>query len=277
MTILAEALKKAQEGDINSFSWKLNNGQEIRMMDMSEQELQRAFNHAWSMLYNESTWNPGKVAIKKRIKDTYDNCNAELFLRFVLHDCDIESIKTNKDLLEFVNIKRKQDNIDITDNITSMFMGAPIEFEKVTIDKLMSACFDKLDILNRKMISDKFILSQGIWLTGEEKQELTEYDEKGKLRDRLEIIKERLILNPTVQLRINTKGFNYAEFRALVKIEDNNPKLSSLPTFTLKVLRDKVLLLLDNDLDYHIEKWNKLVEQIKKVAEYKRIELKCVN
>ena len=55
-------------------------------------------------------------------------------------------------------------------------------YEKVTITKLMDACFDKLDVLNRKMITDKFILSQGIWLTNEEKLDLTETDKNGHTR-----------------------------------------------------------------------------------------------
>ena len=38
----------------------------------------------------------------------------------------------------------------------------PKEFETITLDLLLSACLDQLDIINRKMISDNFILSQGI-------------------------------------------------------------------------------------------------------------------
>lgn len=68
----------------------------------------------------------------------------------------------------------------------------------------MDACFDKLDVLNKKMISDKFIWSQGIWLTEEEKAELTEIMPDGKIRNRMEVIKERLAgyVNADVKLRI---------------------------------------------------------------------------
>jgi hypothetical protein len=51
----------------------------------------------------------------------------------------------------------------------------------------MDACFDKLDVLNKKMITDKFILAQGIWLTDEEKIELTEVGKDGKARNRMEV------------------------------------------------------------------------------------------
>jgi len=73
-------------------------------------------------------------------------------------------------------------------------------------------------------------------------------------------------------LRIDQKGLSYAEFRALVQLGDS-PKFSVLPTTTLKLLRDKIFLLLDNDLNYHIDKWNTIKDQILKVAEYKNINL----
>ena len=121
------------------------------------------------------------------------------------------------------------------------------------------------------MISDKFILAQGIWLTEDEKKELTEYDSDGNMRKWLDVVKERLFLN-NIRLRIDQKGLSYSEFRSLIQME-KLAKISSLPTATLKLLRDKILLLLDNSLDYHIDKWLNIKNQIEKVAEYKDITL----
>ena len=121
------------------------------------------------------------------------------------------------------------------------------------------------------MISDNFILSQGIWLTDEEKADLTEYDENGQMRPWMEVIKERLIL-PNIKLRVDPKGFSYAEFRALIHLNPL-PKISTLPTDTLRLLRDKVFILLDTDTDYHINKWETIKSNIEKVAEYKKITL----
>lgn len=69
----------------------------------------------------------------------------------------------------------------------------------------------------------------------------------------MEVIKDRLCLNPEIKLRVNPTGLSYTEFRSLVQLPAL-PKISTLSTITLKTLRDKVLLLLDNDLDYHINK-----------------------
>lgn len=160
----------------------------------------------------------------------------------------------------------------INESISVLFNGLDPIFEKVTVSRLMDACFDKLDVLNKKMITDKFILSQGIWLTDDEKVELTETNENGKLRNRMEVIKERLCLDPDVKLRISPTGLSFAEFRSLVQLSPL-PKISSLSTIALKTLRDKILLLLDNDLNYHINKWNTLMTNIQKVAEARHITL----
>ena len=91
------------------------------------------------------------------------------------------------------------------------------------------------------------------------------------MRKWLDVVKERLFM-PNIRLRIDQKGLSYSEFRSLIQM-DALPKISALSTATLKLLRDKILLLLDGDLNYHIDKWSVIKEQIEKVAEYKGITL----
>lgn len=263
-------LKKAitaKDNDVNSLVWKDKTGVNIRLMDISQNELKRYHRHCEQMLTNRDIYKPGKLVIRENIQKCWDSCNAELFARYLMHDCETD-IKTNKDLLDFINVQRKANNVDVEDSISVLFTGLPPIYEKVTVGKLMDVCFDKLDVLNKKMITDKFIIAQGIWLTDEEKQELTELETGGKIRNRMEVIKERLCLNPDIRLRVSPTGLSFAEFRALIQLSDL-PKISSLSTIALKTLRDKVLLLLDNDLDYHINKWTKIKKDIERVAEYK--------
>lgn len=263
---LKEAIT-AKDNDINNLVWKDKTGATVRLMDLTQNELKRYHRHCEQMLTNRDIYKPGKLVIRENIQKCWDSCNAELFVRYLLHECDTD-IRTTKDLLDFVNMQRNNNNVSVEDSISVLFTGLPPIYEKITVGKLMDVCFDKLDVLNKKMITDKFIIAQGIWLTDEEKKDLTEIEESGKARNRMEVIKERLCLNPDIKLRICPTGLTFSEFRALIQLSDL-PKISSLSTIALKTLRDKILLLLDNDLDYHINKWSKIKKDIERVAEYK--------
>lgn len=273
MTEFGDALTKAidnKKNDINSFVWKSQGGVETRMMDMDRDALQKAYTHVNSMLYNTSPYSPGKMQIRKNIHTTWDNCNTELFKRFLIHESNV-GFSTNKDLLDYILAAKKQYEASDSDSITVIISGVPTIYEKITINDLLNACFDKLGTFNKKLLSDKFILSQGIWLTNEEKKELTEYEADGTMRKWLDVVKERLFM-PNIRLRIDQKGLSYSEFRSLIQM-DALPKISALSTATLRLLRDKILLLLDGDLNYHIDKWSVIKEQIEKIAEYKGITL----
>lgn len=177
-------------------------------------------------------------------------------------------IRTNKDLLEYVSTMKRENNLPDNTSISVIFTNLDPQFNSITINDLFNACFDRLGVINRKIVTNQFIYSVGIWLTDEELRDLTEYDNDGKIKDRREIIKERLFIASPVRLRINSEGFSYAELRSLIQMGDF-PKVTSLPTIALKALRDKVLILLDADVDYHITKWTTLLNDIKRVAEYK--------
>ncbi len=265
---LKRALKQKSENDINSFTWRDKQGVEVRMLDMTEKELQSAFNHCKEMLWNDNRFSPGKFNIRNNLHTMFDNCNAELFVRYVIHEIDTDFLNTNRKLREFVSESKLANSYNDDDSISLIFKNLPPVFRSITIGKLLCACFDKLEVINRKLISDKFIISQGIWLTDDEKRELTDYDSSGNLRNRLDVIKDRLLLNDA-NLRSDPRGFTYSEFRLLVNLSISQ-KVSSLSTNLLKTLRDKVIPMLDNDLNYHIEKWNKIIDNINKVAEYKQ-------
>lgn len=268
-TLLNAIVNKSD--DINQYVWKGKDSKEVRLLDMSDNELQKVYNHTTDMLYNNNKYTPGKFQVKKNIRVLIAHCNAELLKRYILHEYNIDILKSLIEIVQFIRDNKKVNNLTDTDSVTTLFNHLPKEFETVTLDLLLSACLDQLDIINRKMISDNFILSQGIWLTDEEKADLTEYDDNGQMRSWMEVIKERLIL-PNIKLRVDPRGFNYTEFRALIHLSPL-PKISSLPTDTLRLLRDKVFILLDADTDYHINKWEVIKSNIEKVAEYKKITL----
>lgn len=130
------------------------------MMQMSAKQLQRIYNHAQDMLYNKSYKTLGKYEVKKNIQSTNTKCNAELFLRYILYDLDNFPLKTNRDVLEYLNTQRIQGAADQT-NISDIFGKVPREFVNLTLIDLIKACL-KAESFNKKLISDKFILAQGI-------------------------------------------------------------------------------------------------------------------
>ena len=266
--LMADAITKANN-NINNLVWIDKKGKEVSMMNLSAKQLQKIYNHAQDMLYNKSYKTLGKYEVKKNIQSTNTKCNAELFLRYILYELDNFPLKTNRDVLEYLNSQRIQGAADQT-SITDIFGTVPREFVNLTLVDLIKACL-KAESFNKKLISDKFILAQGIWLTNSEMQNLTEYDENGNKREYLEVMKERLFVKGN--LKVVPNGLSYADFRALINL-DNYPKISDLPTSTLKLLRDRILLLLDNDIDWHIQKWLKLKENIERVAAEKGFKLK---
>ena len=165
-TEFGEKLRSVLES-IDSLTWRDKSGNDVKLVDASVEDLRKWYKHCYEMLHNVSPWNPGKFIVRENIHRTWDSCNTELFVRYILHECETD-IKTKKDILDYINKQRAASEKDIlNDSIASIFNGVPPIFEKVTVNRLMDACFDKLDVLNKKMITDKFILAQGIWLTDE--------------------------------------------------------------------------------------------------------------
>ena len=80
-------------------------------------------------------------------------------------------------------------------------------------------------------------------------------------------MKERLFID-SGYFKVMPTGLSYSELRSLLNLQQRT-KVSIIPSATLKLLRDRLLLILDNDLEYHIRKWTELKEQIEFVAEYK--------
>ena len=267
---LAQAIKN-RDNNINNWIWINKRGESIRLLDMPADELQKAYDHTMDMLYRKTNYKFGKLEVRKNIEKIYRSCNSELLRRYLLHDLEIQLFKTNKDILDFINNFKEVNGITNDSSITEMFSNLPKEFETLTIDDLLCACLDMCEPINRKLLSDEFIMSLGIWLTEDEKKDLTEFTSDGKLRPWIQVMKERLFIDGGY-FKVIPTGLNYSELKALLNLSQRT-KVSNVASNTLLLLRDKILLLLDNDLEYHIRKWTNLKSQIENVAIYKGWEL----
>ncbi len=234
---------------------------------MSVDELQKAYTHSLDMLYRTTNYKFGKYEVRKNINKIYTACNAELLHRYIQHDLAIDVFRTNRDILDYINKFKEHNQVTNEDSITLMFNNLPKDYENLTIGDLVKACLDALEPINRRLISNEFIMSLGVWLTDTDKKDLTEFDARGKLRPWLQVMKERLFIDSGF-FRITPSGLSYDELRNLLNLE-SRAKVSTVPSSTLKLLRDKILLMLDNDLEYHIKKWTDLQHKIERVAQYK--------
>ena len=274
MSDLGDKLSRAIEkrnSDINSWVWINKDGDSIRLIDMSIEDLQNSYNHTLDMLYRTTNYKFGKYVVRQNIHKIYNACNAELLHRFIQHELNVDIFKTNRDILDYINQFKETNHLTNENAITDMFDGLPKEYQELSIGDLVKACLDTLEPINRRLISDDFIMALGVWLTDEDKKDLTEYDSHNKLRPWLQVMKERLFIDGGF-FKINPSGLSYPELRSLINLE-SHAKVSTVPSATLRLLRDKILLMLDQDLEYHIKKWKGLQERIEEVAKYKGWEL----
>lgn len=275
MTIIRERLEEAiasKKTDIKSFIWKGRkqevNGEivqeEIRLIDASEDQLRSFYNHCVSMLYNQDKQNPGRYVLIGIIKDQIERCNCELFLRWL----EQEKGKPRFNFLSDIRTILDNNKDSIVDTrsvpISAIVGGCPDEFKDLPISLVMDGCLDRLGKFDRQHITLTFILKQGLWFTSQELKDLTIKNEDGTTRDRVEVVKEKLGLKPSINIYITPKGLNYTQLKAMVSLKSK--KYSELTIDQLKALRNVVLFALSDEARFHISQWESRIEQIKLVA-----------
>lgn len=287
MTVMREKLMEAIEAknnDTKSFVWKLarradGTQEEIRLLDASEEQLNTFYKHCKSMLHSEDKLNPGRYVLLKIIEEQRRKCNVELFLRKLESGSICSDNKPYprhlyiQDIRSYMNTHKE----DFPSNelkeisISSISGGLPREFGRISIDEVLNGCLDQLGYFDNKHITFSFILNMGVYLTPEEMKEFDVKDKDGNTRSKLEVIKERLGIKPSVRLTVKPTGLNFNELRAMVNLKSK--KYSDLTTDQLTVLRNKVLFRLENEVMFHIEQWEERMRQIELVAKERGIML----
>lgn len=275
---------EAKNNDTKSFVWKLarkadGTQEEIRLLDASKEQLNTFYKHCKSMLHSEDKLNPGRYALLKIIEEQRRKCNVELFLRKLESGSICSDNKPYprhlyiQDIRSYMNTHKE----DFPSNelkeisISSISGGLPREFGRISIDEVLNGCLDQLGYFDNKHITFSFILNMGVYLTPEEMKEFDVKDKDGNTRSKLEVIKERLGIKPSVRLTVKPTGLNFNELRAMVNLKSK--KYSDLTTDQLTVLRNKVLFRLENEVMFHIEQWEERMRQIELVAKERGIML----
>lgn len=285
-TKILEAIEN-KNNDVNTFVWKLarksdGTQEEIKLMDASPEQLQKFYDHCFSMLYNVDKINPGRYTLLNIIKEQREKCNVEIYLR-KLQDGSITKGISYPRHLYWLDLQRsiEQNKEHFPQNklneitIASLTGGLPLEFSRLSIADVRDGCLDALGTFNAKHLTFSFILNLGVYLTPEEMKEFNIKDENGKTRSKLEVIKERLNIKPSVHLTVKPSGLNFTELRAMLNLRSK--KYSELTTDQLITLRNKVLFRLEQEVNYHINQWENRINQILKVCDVRNITLDTHN
>lgn len=274
---MAEAFEK-KKSDVNSFVWKGRkvevNGQfvqdEVRLIDATEKQLNNFYAHCESMLTNKSEKDPGRYPLLAIIKDQRMRCNAELFLRWLEDPEEVgyPRFKFLEALRGFLDNNKETvdpDTFPIYRVLNSE--QCPSEFADIPCSIILEGCLDRLGRFDKKHLTLSFILKQGLWFTPQESKDLAIKDENGNLRDRIEVVRENLKLPAAIKIHTNPKGLSYAQLRSMINLKSK--KYSDLTTDQLRLLRDRILFSLEDDVRLHAEQWETRKNQIIKVMTLK--------
>jgi hypothetical protein len=294
MTVLEDKLNAAKENrnnDVRTFVWKgakeeINGNKvqkEIRLIDATPEQLQSFYNHCRSMLYNTNNKEtPGRYVLLDMIKEQREKCNTELYLRFLEkedllnHRPKYPRINYLQDLRASLSLEENKKTCpkEIWNQVPIRLLtsGIPAEFANIPLATVIDGCLDCLGRFDKSHITLSFILKLGVWFKPQEMKMLLKKDAEGKTVDRLTVAKQHLGLKDNSKMRIDPAGLTLAELEAMVKLKSK--KYSELTTDQLTLLRNKILFRLEDEVEFHISQWEERIEQIKKVAQVRGIELK---
>ena len=278
MTVLGDKLQEAldiKKEDINSYVWKgprVNGVQEeFKLIDADYDTLKKWYNRCITMLNNTDVHTPGRLVLVNIIDDQIARCRAELLMRWLRKEKQYTNIKCLQDLRQIIanNKEILTPETIKTYPICEVMSGLPIEFQTVSVGNVLDACMDLLGVFDCSHVTRNFIVKMGLWFTPQELQnELCQRDPNtGKPRNRLEVVREILKVDPAIRLRISETGLTFNEFKAIFNIQKD--KYSSYSSEQLNVLANKILYRLQNQCEEQAKQWQDKANEIAKVANIK--------
>ena len=278
MTVLGDKLQEAldvKKEDVNSYVWKgprVNGVQEeFKLIDADYDTLKKWYNRCITMLNNTDVHTPGRLVLVNIIDDQIARCRAELLMRWLRKEKQYTNIKCLQDLRQIIanNKEILTPETIKTYPICEVMSGLPIEFQTVSVGKVLDACMDLLGVFDCSHVTRNFIVKMGLWFTPQELQnELCQRDPNtGKPRNRLEVVREILKVDPAIRLLISETVLTFNEFKAIFNIQKD--KYSSYSSEQLNVLANKILYRLQNQCEEQAKQWQDKANEIAKVANIK--------
>lgn len=271
---LTEALAN-KENDIKTFIWKGKkernaDGEYIqestKMVDLDVATLKKILEKCETMLYNNSKKTPGRTVFLDIIKDAQNRCNVELFLRWLSKENQINRYSFMSIIMTFLsnNPTLKREELTINDIVGK----CPLEFQDLPIDLVLDGCMDTLGTFNSKnqrIITNSFVLRQGVWPSEEEKKEFSRNHIKMSVKNILDYLE----VNNNHTVRIDSKGLTLKQMKSILGIKDK--KYSDMSGMQLELLRNRILFALEREVRFHINQWKNREKQIKLVLASKGV------
>lgn len=239
----------------------------VNLIDATEEQLRRFYQHCISMLYNQDHKNPGRRPLLELIQGQKDRCGVELFLRE--SDAEGTSRFTIKESI-MQSIRYSGLSQDAIKNIPlSDFVTVKDQYKLLPVKLVQEGCIQKLGKFDKSHLTLTFILKQGLRLTEQEEIELTEHTDSGMKRNYIDVVKERLNIGDHMKLKMDSKGLTYGQLRAMLNLKPRY--YNEFTTEQLRTLRYRMLLSLEEDIMFHIDQWEARISQLKEVAELKGV------
>lgn len=272
--------------DYRSYIWKgqkkLNSRgvyeqEKIRLVDASDDQLREFYKHCKTMLYNKDPKFPGRVTLLNIIEEQKNKCGVELFYRHNLEKNNLSRftiMNAIKDVIE----KNKLTPEQVKELSVGDLVNTADEFESLPIDLIKDGGIQNLGRYDRRHMTLSFIVRQGIWFSDQEKKEINEWsmDENGEVvksgPDKLQYVKSLLKIPEDMPLDFNVvTGLTMKEMKSVLSLRSK--KYSDLTTDQLKLLRYKLLFILQDQVNTHIEQWTMRIKQLNEVASMRGITL----
>jgi len=287
-TVLGETLQKAlnnakKTADYSAFVWKGEKRKEgtkyvqniERMVDMSDGRLKECYKHCERMLHSENPKHLGRYNVLEEIVEECNKCNVELFLRYCenkyLSNENRSEIKRRPlwfSIRQFVEKKKCEEENIYDKSISCLTANLPSEFNDLTINDVLDGCSGDLGSYDKQHLTMTFITKMGLWFSKAEETELRGMSSSEKLK----WAKEKLKLPEELILRYSDKGLSFKEMKAMLSLPKKQ-RYSDMTNEQLVVLRDKVLLRLQRQIDGHIYSWERLQKQLSLVAEQRGFDI----
>lgn len=250
----------------------------VKMIEMSEVELQEAYTHCNNMLTNDSKTSPGRFLVLAEITKQIAFCSAELAVRWFCQITNADNvvvyskISLVNEINDFLEANKNNYSSSSELRLKDIYNGLPADYANISIDLFLKACKDTLGKFNKSHLTQSFIINLGLWFTPEEAKNFTQVEKLTTLEQRLQVIKERLNLNKDIKIPVKSTGLSYTQFRSMINLKFNK-KYTELTTNQLETLRNKVLFALEENVKYHIKQWTTLKSQLMEVAKINNFKL----